>query len=101
MLHRRRQSDLLVASGVVEQGFENRQYEGERLTVTDAYGFEIEVDKNAQDVIVGCLRQEQKQAVRWKEAVVAHTNLDGVPGEVMKKLCRKVGGIIFHIELQC
>jgi len=90
--HRRKQSDLLVAEGVMdsEHGPESRKSGG--LVSSDGYGFEINVNQEEQDEMVACLKVEQRQGVRWRECLLVHSSVQKVPPQVVKQLSRKVRG---------
>ena len=88
--HRRKQSDMLVAEGMLDSecGLESRRSGG--LLSTDGYGFEITVSQEEQDEMMACLKAEQRQAVRWRECLLAHSSVQQVPQSVVKQLSRKV-----------
>lgn len=88
--HRRKQSDLLVAEGVLDSecGLESRRSGG--LLSTDGYGFEITVNQEEQDEMMACLKAEHRQVVRWRECLRSHSsNVQKVPKNVVKQLSRQ------------
>lgn len=88
--HRRKQSDMLVAEGMLDSecGTERRRSGG--LLSIDGYGFEITVNQEEQDEMMACLKAEQRQAVRWRECLLDRSSVQKVPQNVVKQLSRKV-----------
>jgi hypothetical protein len=81
---------MLVAEGMLDSecGVESKRSGG--LLSIDGYGFEITMNQEEQDEMMACLKAEQRQAVRWRECLLAHSSVQKVPQNVVKQLSRKV-----------
>jgi len=101
--HRRKQSDMMVLEGMTVDDAEGRREGGNygrfmkkmsgglKLSMMDAYGFEIDVDAEDQKVLYECARTEQKQYVDWNESLVRWKKVEHIPKDELKHLCRAVG----------
>jgi hypothetical protein len=81
---------MLVAEGMLDSecGVESKRSGG--LLSIDGYGFEITMNQEEQDEMMACLKTEQRQAVKWRECLLAHSSVQKVPQNVVKQLSRKV-----------